>query len=80
MGTLPKIKADGKVVMEFGQLPVLEVNGKFFNQSNSILKLLGKKQGLYPTDPEEQWVVDSCIDSISDITAGIQKFLMGTTD
>ena len=31
MGTLPNIKANGKVPMEFGQLPVLEVNGKFFS-------------------------------------------------
>lgn len=44
---------------EFGQLPVLEMNGEYFAQTHSILRLLGKLYDFYPEDAEEAWEVDS---------------------
>jgi glutathione S-transferase len=34
-----------------GQLPVIEIDGKQYAQSNGILHYAGKLSGLYPTDP-----------------------------
>ena len=66
-----KMKADGK--LEFGQVPVIEHNGKFFSQSNAILRFLGSKHGYYPADPVESWRVDSTIDSVGDLTNAFMK-------
>jgi glutathione S-transferase len=47
--TLPAAKASGN--LEFGQLPVLECDGKFYAQSVATLRFLGAKYGYYPADP-----------------------------
>ena len=46
---------------EFKQVPVLEMNGKFYSQSHSILRMLGRLHGYYPEDPFEAWKVDSVL-------------------
>lgn len=69
--TLPIAKASGN--LEFGQLPVLEVEGKFFSQSGAILRLLGAKHGFYPEDPYTAWKIDSIIDSVGDLYNGYFK-------
>lgn len=51
----------------FGQLPVLEVDGEKYAQSNAILRYVGKLTGLYPEDPKQALVVDMVIDTIEDI-------------
>ena len=66
-----KMKAEGH--LEFGQVPVVEHNGKFFSQSNSILRFFGAKHGYYPADPVESWRVDSTIDSVGDLTNAFMK-------
>lgn len=43
-----------KAQMPFGQLPVLEVDGKFLAQSPAIDRYVAKLAGLMPDDP---WVV-----------------------
>lgn len=42
----PKRKAKGE--FKFGQVPVLEVDGKSYAQTNAILRYTGKITGLYP--------------------------------
>ena len=69
--TLPAAKASGN--LEFGQAPVLEVNGKFYCQSNAILRLLGAQHGYYSEDPYTGWEIDSIIDSVGDITDAYLK-------
>jgi glutathione S-transferase len=63
--SLPELKASGK--LEFGQLPALEIDGKFYAQSIAILRYLGKKYGYYPADAYESWKVDSTIDTLGDL-------------
>lgn len=41
----------------FGQLPVLEVDGKILSQSNAINRFVGKLTGLYP---EDAWQAAKC--------------------
>jgi len=55
--------------MEYGVMPVLEINGKKYSQLRSILRFLGKKYGYYPADPESQYEVDSVMDAAADVFA-----------
>merc|ERR1712029_745484 len=58
-------KASGKCAN--GQLPVLEVNGKYLNQSEAIIRFIGRKTGAYPTeDPFACHFADSVINTCSD--------------
>ena len=69
--SLPEFKTTG--VLEFGQLPALEIDGKFYAQSIAILRFLGIKYGYYPEDAFEGWRVDSIIDSIQDLLSAYYK-------
>jgi glutathione S-transferase len=40
---------------EFGQLPIVEIDGKQYTQTGSILRLLGKQHGYYSEDPYTAW-------------------------
>ncbi|TNV75836.1 hypothetical protein FGO68_gene2480 [Halteria grandinella] len=59
--------------LEFKQLPVLEVEGKFYAQSHAILRLLGHKLNYYPTDHNQAFLVDSLLDSFKDFVAVYAK-------
>ena len=61
---LGELKAAGK--LEFGQIPMLEHNGKHLVQSYSILRYLGKQFGYYPETSEEAWATDSLVDAVED--------------
>ena len=54
-----------------GQVPVWIENGKQYNESNAILRLLGKRYGYYPTDPEEAYHADNIVDFCSDLVSEI---------
>lgn len=40
-------------------LPMLEINGKFYTESTAIYKLVARKVGLYPRTIEDAYVVDN---------------------
>lgn len=63
------LKAEGK--LEFGQVPMLEVDGKQFVQTYAILRYLGKQYGYYPESPLDAWKVDSIVDATDDF---LQKY------
>jgi hypothetical protein len=51
-------KASGKC--NNGQVPVMEVAGKFLNQSEAILRFIGTQTGAYNTaDPFAMWADDA---------------------
>jgi len=58
----PKLKE----TMPFGQMPVLEVEGKQFSQSISICRFLSKKVGLAGSNDLENLEIDSIVDTIND--------------
>eukprot|EP00347_Sterkiella_histriomuscorum_P020792 403336443 len=61
-----EVKTSG--ILEFGQMPVVELNGKFYSQSKATLRALGKIHGYYPEDAYEAYQVDSIMDYINDFT------------
>jgi glutathione S-transferase len=69
---LAEMKASG--VLEFGQVPMFEADGKHYCQSWAILRFLGRKYGYYPEDPETAWKIDSTIDAVEDYFNGYFKY------
>lgn len=59
----PKIKPD----MPFGQVPVLEVDGKKINQSVAICRYLAKQYGLVGKDDWQNLEIDATVDTIHDM-------------
>lgn len=56
-------------VFPYGQLPILEVDGKMFAQSVAIAKFCGKLSGLYPKDDDLAALqVDEFLDAAAQMT------------
>nr|QGZ00482.1 glutathione S-transferase sigma1 [Glyphodes pyloalis]QOL02382.1 glutathione S-transferase sigma 1 protein [Glyphodes pyloalis] len=53
----------------FGQMPVLEIDGKQYTQSLAIARYLGRKYGLGGADAEEDFEIDQNVDFVNDIRA-----------
>jgi glutathione S-transferase len=65
----PQMKASG--VCEFGQLPMVEVDGLKLVQSYAIMRYLGVKLGYVPTDPVQHYQMDSIIGLRDDFANGL---------
>ncbi|KHJ91458.1 hypothetical protein OESDEN_08679 [Oesophagostomum dentatum] len=73
--------------MPFGQLPVLEIDGKQLAQSIAISRFLARKFGFAGSNPFDEAVVDSIVDQFRDfmvevrqviaVASGLQKGDMG---
>lgn len=50
----------------FGQMPILEIDGKAAYQSLAILRYLGRRFGLAGSNDWEQLMVDSIVDTFAD--------------
>ncbi|CAG4942576.1 unnamed protein product [Parnassius apollo] len=61
--------AELKPKTPFGQLPILEIDGKQYAQSNAICRYLGHKYGLAGSNIEEDLIIDQNVDFFSDIRA-----------
>jgi len=62
-----EFKASGKCAN--GQVPVLEVEGKFLNQSEAILRFIGRRSGAYPISDEFTChFIDSVINTCEDLS------------
>lgn len=53
--------------MPFGQVPVLEIDGKKVNQSTAICRYLAKQHGLAGKDDWENLEIDVAVDNIHDL-------------
>ncbi|KAL1517627.1 hypothetical protein ABEB36_001366 [Hypothenemus hampei] len=58
----------------FGQVPVLEYNGKMYHQSLAICRYLARKVKLTGKDDEEDLEIDAIVDTISDFRTKIAKY------
>jgi len=67
----------GEGAFPYGSIPVLEVNGKDYAQSNALLRYAGKLAKLYPTDSVEALKVDELLDAVEDISP---KFFSALTE
>jgi len=68
---ITKMKSDG--TLPFGQLPVLQVDGKTIAQTGAIARFCGKLSGLYPYENQFYAAkVDEVIDLATDITNQIR--------
>jgi len=56
-----------KPTLPFGQLPVLQVDGKIFSQSMGIARYAAQLAGLCPMEPVEALQVDMVVDSICEL-------------
>jgi glutathione S-transferase len=63
-----------KPSLEFGQVPMFEVDGKHLIQSWSILRYLGRQHGYYPQDLDTAYIIDSTIDAVEDYFGAYFKF------
>nr|XP_050860664.1 glutathione S-transferase-like [Vespula vulgaris]XP_050860665.1 glutathione S-transferase-like [Vespula vulgaris] len=63
----PKIKP----TTPFGQVPMLEVDGKKINQSTAIARYLAKQHGLAGKNDWEALEIDAIVDTIHDLRAKI---------
>ncbi|VVC42129.1 Thioredoxin-like fold,Glutathione S-transferase, N-terminal,Glutathione S-transferase, C-terminal- [Cinara cedri] len=63
-----------KPAMPFGQVPVLEIDGKIINQSIAISRYLAKKAGLAGNDEWESLLIDVAVDNIYEIRQEIMKY------
>ena len=54
----------------YGEAPVIDIDGKMYSQSDSILRYCGKLSGIYPSDPLEALFVDEIIDTLNDAANG----------
>uniref|UniRef100_A0A7R9UBX0 Glutathione transferase n=1 Tax=Pinguiococcus pyrenoidosus TaxID=172671 RepID=A0A7R9UBX0_9STRA len=64
-----QMKASGE--LPHGQVPILEIDGVKYPQSNSQLRYVGKLAGLYPEDPLEALRVDAYVDFAEDMAVPV---------
>lgn len=72
----PKIKPE----MPFGQVPVLEIDGKKVNQSTAISRHLAKQFGLAGKDEWEALQIDIAVDTIHDLRLRISTYAYETNE
>nr|QST14964.1 GSTsigma1e protein [Diaphanosoma celebensis] len=70
--------AEQKSKMPFGQLPVLEVDGKMLAQSHTMGRYLARKFGLAGKDEWEQAQADMYVDCVNDIMNAARASVMET--
>ncbi|XP_023290533.1 glutathione S-transferase [Orussus abietinus] len=69
---------DRKSEMPFGQVPVIEIDGKRYHQSMAIARYLAKQYGLAGKDDKENMEIDSIAYSINDFRIFFTEVLWDT--
>ena len=50
-------------------LPMLQIDGSFLSQTKSIVRYVGQKGGLYPSELMDIWRVESILEGADDLFA-----------
>ena len=74
----PELKASG--YCEFGQLPILEHNGKTYSQSSACTMYLAKLFNIYGKNIDEEYQINSLICAIEDFVPVLYPVLMPRTE
>lgn len=61
----------------FGQVPILEVDGKPLAQSNAAARYVARQHGLAGQNDWDQSQADMYVDCISDLITGTARFING---
>lgn len=69
----PPLKPEVKEKYEFGKVPMLEIDGMELVESKSILKYIALKHGLHPTDPINNYKVNSLVARYIDFEGAMYK-------
>ncbi|XP_071767530.1 glutathione S-transferase P-like [Centroberyx gerrardi] len=69
------LKGDLKATCVFGQLPKFEDGDLVLNQSNAILRHLGRKHGAYGKDAREAALIDMMNDGVTDLRSKYGKLI-----
>ncbi|CAG9320785.1 unnamed protein product [Blepharisma stoltei] len=68
----PEVKVSG--LAEFGQLPVVDIDGLRLAQTRSIVRYLCQKYNLYTSNPQDIYWIESLCDLIDDMQMYIANF------
>ena len=60
-----------------GQLPCVQIDGKMYNESVAILRLLGNLHGYVPKDAFEAWDADAVVDFCGDFVSLYKPHFQG---
>ena len=55
-------------------LPMLQIDGSFLSQTKSIVRYVGQKGGLYPSEIMDIWRVESVLEGADDLFAKMIKY------
>lgn len=66
--------------VEFGQLPIVEIDGHRLIQSLSIERYLGRKLGYIASDSYQEYLIDSTVGCIDDYFRHFAEFLIYTNN
>lgn len=61
--------------MPYKAVPVMEVDDKLFAQSHAMLRFAGKLASLYPSDELSAFLVDEVVDTVSDLTNCMYRYV-----
>ncbi|OQR91335.1 hypothetical protein ACHHYP_04801 [Achlya hypogyna] len=60
--------------LDYGQVPMVEIDGKCLVQTQATLLYLARKYNLYPTTPDEQYVCDETMASCTDARRPLTRY------
>ena len=66
-------KAKGEFPL--GSVPCWIEDGDIICQSNVILRMIGNRTGMYSTDPETAWNIDSAMEALEDTMDGYKPYI-----
>jgi len=61
-------------------VPMLEMDGSVYTQSQAVLKAVARQGGLYPTDPKQAYQVDNILCAVDDLRSAGYKVVFNAAE